>query len=183
MSGVDPAFQRLSMFDHYRASSYATAYPNIRTVANKYMTVRPFAIDGNGKQVSHEVINALYHPNKSDSSVAFAEKIAVSTLSLRKTYILVWSNYGGVAKPGGDFMGQGGKNIAGFTFLEFPRVERVGDKTTYTVGTQTFTEDEVLVLPGGVDPNDLYAGYSPSEASRRWATLDDYIADFQAGFF
>ena len=38
-SGVDPAFQRLSMFDHYRASSYATAYPNIRTVANKYMTV------------------------------------------------------------------------------------------------------------------------------------------------
>ncbi len=46
------------MFDHYRASSYATA-TNIRTVANKYMTVRPFAIDGNGKQVSHEVINAL----------------------------------------------------------------------------------------------------------------------------
>ena len=41
----------------------------------------------------------------------------------------------------------------------------------------------MLVLPGGVDPNDLYAGYSPSEASRRWATLDDYIADFQAGFF
>lgn len=183
VSGVDPAFQRLSIFDHYRASSYATAYPNIRTIANKYMTVRPFAIDGNGKQVPHEVVNALYHPNKSDSSVAFAEKVAVSTLSLRKTYILVWSNYGGTANPGGDFMGQGGKNIAGFTFLEFPRVSRVGGKTTYTVGTQTFTEDEVLVLPGGVDPNDLYAGYSPSEASRRWATLDDYIADFQAGFF
>ncbi len=58
-----------------------------------------------------------------------------------------------------------------FHVLRFPRVERVGNKTTYTVGTQTFTEDEVLVLPGGVDPNDLYAGYSPSEASRRWATL------------
>ncbi len=36
-----------------------------------------------------------------------------------------------VAKPGSDFMGQGGKNIAGFTFLEFPRVERVGNKTTH----------------------------------------------------
>ena len=60
VSGVDPAFQRLSMFDHYRASSYATAYPNIRTIANKYMTVRPFAIDGNGKQVPHEVINAFH---------------------------------------------------------------------------------------------------------------------------
>lgn len=111
VSGVDPAFQRLSMFDHYRASSYATAYPNIRTIANKYMTVRPFAINGNGEQIDHCVVDALYHPNKSDSSVAFAEKIAVSTLSLRKTYILVWSNHGGVAKPGGDFMGQGGRNL------------------------------------------------------------------------
>ncbi len=27
VSGVGLAFQRLSMFDHYRASSYATAYP------------------------------------------------------------------------------------------------------------------------------------------------------------
>ncbi len=32
------------------------------------------------------------------------------------------------SKPGGDFMGQGGKNITGFTFLEFPRVERVGTR-------------------------------------------------------
>ncbi len=31
------------------------------------------------------------------------------------------------------------------------------------------------------DPNDLYAGYSPSEASRQ-ATLDDYIADFQVSW-
>ncbi len=64
------------MFDRYRASSYATAYPNIRTVANKYdsATVCYYL---NGKKKSHEVINALYHPNKSGQlSVAFAEKIA-----------------------------------------------------------------------------------------------------------
>ncbi len=36
-------------------------------------------------------------------------------------------HYGGVAKPGSDFYGAGRQNIAGFTFLEFPRVEqRVG---------------------------------------------------------
>ncbi len=29
------------------AGRYATAYPNIRTFARKYMTVRPFAIDSN----------------------------------------------------------------------------------------------------------------------------------------
>ncbi len=76
----------------------------------------------------------------------------------------------------------GRANIAGFTFLEFPRVERKGNKTTYTAGTQTFTEDEVLVLPGGTDPNDLYAGYSPSGSHAGGDALDDYIADFQAGF-
>ncbi len=67
------------------------------------MTVRPFAIDGNGKQVSHEVINALYHPNKSDSLCSVVEKIAVSTLSLRKIYFgmeQLWLS----SKPGGDFI-------------------------------------------------------------------------------
>ncbi len=40
-------------------------------------------------------------------------------------------------------------------------VVRVGNAYTQSA-TQTFIEDEVLVLLGGVDPNDLYAGYSPS---------------------
>ncbi len=73
MSGVEGlAFQRLSMFDATIFSSY-DSLSNIRTVANKYyMTVRPFAIGNNGKQVSHEVINALYHPDL--TALAFARE-------------------------------------------------------------------------------------------------------------
>lgn len=164
------------------SDTYASAYPSIRAIANEYMTVLPKAIDGNGKPVKSNILDALYHPNQLDSVVSFNEKIATSTLVLPQTYLLVWRSEGGVAKPGGDF-GFKGRNIAGFTFLENPGVSRRDGKTYYNVGSQWFTEDEVIVLDGGVDPHNLYGGYSPTEAACRWITLDDYIADFQKGFF
>lgn len=171
-----------SMFNAYHSDAYASAFPSIRAISNEYMAVRPFAIDKNGKPVPHPVVDALYHPNQLDSSVSFAEKIAVSTLSLHKTYILVWRKEGKEARPGGDFT-KANIEIAGFTFLEFPGVTRRDGRTFYNIGSQEFSDAEVIVLPGGVNPHNLYAGYSPSEAARRWAKLDDYIADYQAGFF
>lgn len=169
-----------TLLNHYHSDAYASAYPSIRAIANEYMTVRPFAIDKNGKKVPHPVIDALYHPNQADSSVAFAEKIAVATLALPKTYVLVWRREGREAKAGGDFTTD---TIGGFTFLEGMGITRREGKTYYNVGAQEFTEDEVLVLPGGVNAHSLYEGYSPTEAARRWIKLDDYIADYQAGFF
>lgn len=171
-----------SMFNSFYSDAYASAFPSIRAISNEYMAVRPFAIDANGNEVPHPVIDALYHPNQQDSSVAFAEKIAVSTLSLHKTYVLVWRIEGREARPGGDFT-KASTQVAGFTFLEFPGVTRRDGRTFYNIGSQEFSDMEVIVLPGGVNPHNLYAGYSPSEAARRWAKLDDYIADYQAGFF
>lgn len=164
------------------SDTYASAYPSIRAISNEYMTVLPKAIGGNGEPVNSNILDALYHPNQLDSVVSFNEKLATSTLVLPKTYILVWRNERGEARPGGDF-GFKGKNIAGFTFLENPGISRRDGKTYYNVGSQWFTEDEVIVLDGGVDPHNLYGGYSPTEAACRWITLDDYIADFQKGFF
>lgn len=169
-----------SLLNAYDADAYASVYPSITAIANEFMTIRPYAIDKNGKSVDASVINALYHPNKQDSSVAFFEKLAVSNLVQRKTYLLVWRRDGVEAKPGGTITPD---NIAGFTFLEYPAVTRADGKTIYRLGTEEYTEDEVMVIPGGVDPYNLYGGYSPSEAARRWATLDDYIADYQSGFF
>lgn len=175
---VDP----YGLFKHFSLDDYASAYPNIRAITNEYMTIRPTAVDANGKPIKHPALDALYHPNRVDSSVAFAEKVAVSTLALPMTYILVWRLEGGVARPGGPFS-SGGKNIVGYTFLENPSISVIDKKIYYTMGAQRFSEDEVMRLPGGVTPDDLYAGYSPTIASKRWATLDTYIADYQKGFF
>src|SRR5687768_1423893 len=92
-----PSFAQVNpygLYNHFKSDDYASAYPNIRAISNEYMKIRPFAIDNNGKTVDHPALNALYHPNKKDSSVMFAEKVAVSTLALPMTYILVWRREG-----------------------------------------------------------------------------------------
>ncbi len=63
------------------------------------------------------------------------------------------------------------EDVLGFTFLEFPRELNELATRQHTVGAQTFTEDEMLVLPGGVDPNDLYTLGIRRLSARRWATL------------
>lgn len=169
------------MLDCYDEDRYASIYPSIKAISNEFMKVRPFAIDSNGKpQENVPSLDALYHPNQLDSAVSFREKLAVMNLTHRNTYVLVWRREGSEAKPGGEL---GFNNIAGFTFLENPAIDRRDNRTFYKMGAQEFSENEVIVIPGGVDPNGLYAGYAPGIASARWATLDEYIADFQKGFF
>ncbi len=87
-----------------------------------------------------------------------------------------------VAKPVSDFMGQGGKVLLVSRSWSFRELNELATRQhTQSAFYRRLLKMVAQVLPGGVDPG-LYVGYSPSEASR-WATLDDYIADFQAGFF
>lgn len=166
--------------DYCLTDEFASAYPNIRAISQEFMTIMPYAVDANGKPVKSPITDALYHPNRDDSSVSFFEKLAVSVISHRKTYVLVWRRENGKSLPGGPITP---KNVAGFTFLERPGISRRDGVTYYSVGTNEYDENDVMVIPGGVDPSSLYSGYSPSEASRKWATLDQYIADYQSGFF
>lgn len=170
-----------SFLNCYQSDAYASIYPSVKSIAYEFKKIQPFAIDANGKPVQNvAALNALYHPNQLDSSVAFFEKLAVMNLTHRKTYVLVWRKEGNEAKPGGDLRFN---NIAGYTFLEYPGITRRDGQTFYNIGSQEFNDKEVMVIPGGVDPYNLYGGYAPGEASRRWAKLDDYIADYQSGFF
>lgn len=181
-----PSFAQVNpynLFKHYKSDEFASAYPNIRPTVNELMNILPHAINSNGKPVSHPALDALYHPNKKDSFPLFMEKVGTSVLALDYTYLLVWRMENGKAEPGGNF-GFKGNNIAGFTFLESPAITYRDGIVYYSIGSQQFTEDEVIAIPGGVNPDKgLYAGYSPATASARWATLDSYIADFQKGFF
>lgn len=180
-----PSFAQVNpygLYNHYKSDEYASHYPNIRPVTNELMQIVPRAIDGNGAQVQHAALNALFHPNRRDSLPMFVEKLGVSVLALDYTYILVWRREGMEARPGGDF-GVGGSKIAGYTFLECPALEYRDGRVFYKIGTQEFTEDEVIAIPGGAKPGNLYGGYSPALAAAKWATVDGYIADFQRGFF
>ena len=46
-----------------------------------------------------------------------------------------------------------------------------------------FSDKEVIEISAGIDPNDLSAGYSPTQAVKKWANIDDYIASYEGGLF
>lgn len=180
-----PSFAQVNpygLYNHFKSDEYASHYPNVRPITNEFMQIVPYAIDANGKPTKHAVIDALYHPNRRDSLPMFLEKLGVSVLSNSYTYLLVWRRENNKAQPGGEF-GYKGKNVAGFTFLENPAVDYRDGKIYYKMGAQQFSEDDVIAIPGGSRPDDLYGGYSPALSAAKWATLDGYIADFQNGFF
>lgn len=180
-----PSFAQVNpygLYSHFKSDEYASHYPNVRPITNELMAIVPHAIDSNGKPVPHPALDALFHPNKRDSLPLFMEKLGVSVLAQDYTYLLVWRRQGRETRPGGNF-GVGGRNIAGYTFLECPAVEYRDGRIYYRMGAQEFSEDEVIAIPGGAKPGNLYGGYSPALAAAKWATLDRHIADFENGFF
>ena len=169
-----------------KSNDFENAYPSITRIMNKFMMIRPYAIDGDGDSITTPtaVINALYHPNTLNSGVEFREALALMYLVHAKTHILVWRKEGGRAVPGGKITPN---NIAGFTFMENVQTITVAGKTTYTVtndtGTATYNDSEVITLRG-LNPYAINTGgYSATQAAHKWATIDDYIASYQKGFF
>lgn len=167
-----------------KAGSYENNYPNITRIAERFASVMPYAVDiDTGEKIEKEVpvISALYRPNKQMSCVKFFKALAVMQLVHPVTYILVWHREDGRIVPGGPITAQ---NIAGFTFLEgVINVTRDRGRTIYETTNGFFTDKEVMALSLDVNPYQLLQGYSPSLAAKRWATVDDYLVDYQAGFF
>lgn len=167
-----------------RAGSYDNNYPNITRIAERIAGVMPYAVDlETGERIEREVpvISALYRPNRQMSCVKFFKALAVMQLVHPVTYLLVWHWEDGEARPGGPITAQ---NIAGFTFIEdVINVTRDRGRIIYETTNGFFTDKEVMALSLDINPYDVLQGYSPSVAAKRWATVDDYLVDYQAGFF
>lgn len=163
-------------------STYDNAFPDITRIAEAFAEVMPYAIDVNGKRLAKEppVIRALYNPNEDMSGSEFLENLIVMMLVHPKVYILLHRYEGRELKAGGPVTKD---NIAGFTFLQSPGISRVGKQITYFTVDGTYTQDDVITLSLNANPYDILKGYSPSQAAKKWATVDDYVADYQAGFF
>lgn len=172
--------------DHLQNDRYENGYSSIRAIANRFMTLQPYAIDDNGKpyETNPNVINCLARPNLDMSGVDFRDALAVMTLVHDNVYILVHERYGRGTRPASEGVTE--ERIAGFTFLENVLEVVVDGKTQYEVYTkgekQVYYPYQVMHLHD-VNPNNISGGYSPSRAARRWTKIDDYIADYQRGFF
>jgi phage portal protein BeeE len=139
---------------------------------DNFAAIEPYAIDSNGRPVGSNVLDRIYTPNNQMSAYDFREALALFSLVMDKTYLRVHHKGTRITA----------ESITGFTFLEGVSESIMDGKVEYKVGTRTFTPDEVMVIKN-VNPYHLHDGYSSAKAAQRWTTLDDYIADYQSGFF
>jgi len=183
ITGITPHLPMLGLSGFgLKNGSYDNTYPSISRIADAIAEVEPIAIDASGKEVKHaHLLEVLNHPNKEMCSTDFMEALAVMLLVHPKVHLLVWrKGANGELEAGGNITEQ---NIAGLTFMEDVSERIVGGKSEYGINGKVFTEDEVISLSLAVNPYHLADGYSPSVASKKWATTDDYIAEYHNAQF
>lgn len=182
---VASPFMMTSALNFFSRGSYDNNYANINRIAETMATVIPYAVDANGDAVEKELplINALMHPNNRMSVVKFIKSLSVLALVYPYVPVLVWHMEGNKLVPGAD--GLTPENIAGFTFLEGYECQTLNGEVVYLdlENNKHYTDRDVLRISLDVNPYGLFDGYSPTVAAKKWSTVDDYLVDYQAGFF
>jgi hypothetical protein len=184
-------FFSLRAYSHYANDQYENGYPNIRAIANRFMVLRPVPLDletGEPMKDTPNVISVLSRPNQDMSGVDFRDALAVLSMVHDKVYVLVWQIIGKEVVPATESVTE--ETVGGFTFLQDVQEEIFNGKIQYRVNVQTetgtapriFYPYQVMCLYD-INPKNLLKGYSPSRAAHRWTRIDDYIADYEAGFF
>lgn len=161
---------------------YENVYGNVSAISKSGRVVLPYLEDDKGERYEreHNVTSVLYKPNKDLSHEEFRDYLIISYLLKPKTYIRIHYKNGARRKNGTI----DADKIIGFTFLEnltvLPKTQDGVQK--YRTGTETLDEFEVMSF-GGINPDNIKAGYSPLQATRRWTRIEDFLSDSQAAFF
>lgn len=167
---------------------YDNIFPYVNAIAQRFSTVIPYAVTPDGRKLdpAPAALNALYAPNDTYSCLEFLKLIASGMLTQSHVDILVWTPEG----PGGNITAN---NITGYTIL--PTNSRVYNdsrsdwyhRVTMDLGNgprqYEFTRDETIALSYSRHPNDPTRGISPAMTIKKWANVDDMIADYERGFF
>lgn len=167
---------------------YDNIFPYVNAIAQRFSTVIPYAVTHDGRKLdpAPAALNALYAPNDTYSCLEFLKLISSGILTQSHVDILVWTPEG----PGGNITPD---NITGYTIL--PTNSRVYNDSrndwyhhvTMDLGNgprqYEFTRDETIALSYSRHPNDPTQGISPAMTIKKWANVDDMIADYERGFF
>lgn len=171
-------------FDDYKAN-----FSDIRPIVEQFAMVAPYAVDSNGQQLTPQpnAIQKLYDPNDDMGFYDFADYLASTVLSQSRAIVkVVWANNAGGNL---DRVRRTSDNIAGYIFLP-PSSRQVMSNGSVRYQYQThgnITEycdsRDVMEFYYSMSTDAYGIGVSPAQASKKWATIEDYIAAYQAGFF
>ena len=168
--------------------TYDNIFPYVNAIAQRFSTIIPYAVTSDGRRLdpAPPALSALYAPNDTYSCLEFLKLIASGILTQSHIDILVWTTEG----PGGNITPD---NITGYTLL--PPNSRVYNDTrsdwyhrvTMDLGDGVrqyeFTRNETISLSYSRHPDDPTHGISPAMTIKKWANVDDMIADYERGFF
>nr|DAL86313.1 MAG TPA: portal protein [Caudoviricetes sp.] len=168
--------------------TYDNIFPYVNAIAQRFSTVIPYAVTSDGRRIdpAPPALSALYAPNDTYSCLEFLKLIATGMLTQSHVDVLIWTTEG----PGGNITPD---NITGYTLL--PTNSRVYNDTrsdwyhriTMDLGDGArqyeFTRDETIALSYSRHPDDPTRGISPAMTIKKWANVDDMIADYERGFF
>lgn len=168
--------------------TYDNIFPYVNAISQRFSTVIPYAVTSDGRRIdpAPTALRALYAPNDTYSCLEFLKLIAAEILTQSHVDILIWTTEG----PGGNITPD---NITGYTLL--PPNSRIYDDTrsnwyhrvTMDLGDGArqyeFTRNETIALSYSRHPDDPSRGISPAMTIKKWANVDDMIADYERGFF
>lgn len=157
--------------------SYDNLFPDVSRIAEQIATILPYAVDENGERLTEQptAVRRLYNPNREMSGLQFFETMATLALVHPKVYVLVDTRDNEPVRE---------DNIIGYRFLEGVSPRTYTDGTvSYQLKERTVYSDRVLTISLNVNPYSVIDGYSPAIAAKKWASLDDYIVDWQSGTF
>lgn len=168
--------------------TYDNIFPYVNAISQRFSTIIPYAVTQDGRRLdpAPPALSALYAPNDTYSCLEFLKLIASGILTQSHVDVLIWTTEG----PGGTITPD---NITGYTIL--PANSRVYNDTrsdwhhrvTMDLGDGAnpyeFTRDETIALSYSRHPDDPTRGISPAMTIKKWANVDDMIADYERGFF
>lgn len=168
--------------------TYDNIFPYVNAIAQRFSTVIPYAVTSGGRRIdpAPAALSALYAPNDTYSCLEFLKLITSGILTQSHVDVLIWTTDG----PGGTITPD---NITGYTIL--PSNSRVYNDTrtdwyhrvTMDLGDGArqyeFTRNETIALSYSRHPDDPSRGISPAMTIKKWANVDDMIADYERGFF
>lgn len=170
----------------YQSDDYDSGYSSVRAISDAFLTITPMARDANGKPLEKtpNAHNCLARPNQEMGNIEFRDTWATMTQVYDKVYILVHEVDGAGTKPASERLRE--ERIAGYTFLHGVVEDKSLGDLRYKVNVdgvdQIYYPYQVMTFYD-VNPAAIGRGYSPAKAAKRWTRIEDYIADYQAGFF
>ena len=179
---AQPATQPLSFINAYDLDDYKANFSDIRPIAEQFSAVVPYAINKDGRRLTTQplAVQKLFAPNDNMGFYDFADYLISSILSQPRALVAVIWN------PGEEHYSW---NIKGYIFLPpSARMDLGGGRIVYqyTDSEGRMVElypDTVMEFYYSMSTDAYGVGVSPAQASKKWATIEDYIAAYQAGFF